>query len=140
MLREELVTIFNAFRPFSKLLRDFHISHANGMLGGNESALLQISLESIWAVVGSLETPTNESAPESTPDLWAIEAGQVPTADMSPTNTVPSVISSEVDIRSCLQFLMDLYSAWLHVDNSPKPCLMLINSVVKSVRTESLAR
>ena len=94
----------------------------------------QISLESIWAVVGSLDPPLAES--DTTDSLDSPQPDDMGRHAMSRTSSEGherSVSLSGLDIHSCLQFLLELYGAWLHVDNNPKPPLMLVNAVVKSV-------
>ncbi|KAL8615828.1 hypothetical protein ACOMHN_048536 [Nucella lapillus] len=102
--------------------------------GTEDYNLGQISLESIWAVVGSLDHPLTES--DTTDSLDSPQPDDVGRHAMSRASSEGrerSVSLSGLDIHSCLQFLLELYGAWLHVDNSPKPPLMLVNAVVKSM-------
>ncbi|XP_005093645.2 huntingtin [Aplysia californica] len=114
-------------------------------IGSEEYSLGQISIESTWSLVGNLDLPLSTSESTDSPDSTAGQAA----AETTPSATSPSSgsgsasspegVSSRsvsrcgLDIHSCLQFLLELYGAWLHVDNSPKPPLMLLNSVVKSM-------
>jgi huntingtin len=41
---------------------------------------------------------------------------------------------SGLDVHSCLQFLLELYSQWLSPGANPKTPLMQLNETVKSVR------
>ena len=100
---------------------------------------MQISLESVWAVVGSLDPPLTES--DTTDSLDSPQPDDISRHAASRTSSEGrerSVSLSGLDIHSCLQFLLELYGAWLHVDNSPKPPLMLVNAVVKSVSSGSV--
>lgn len=40
-----------------------------------------------------------------------------------------------VDVKSCLQLLLDLFSQWLDPSVSPRPPVMLVYEIVKSVRS-----
>ena len=94
---------------------------------------MQISLESVWAVVGSLDPPLTES--DTTDSLDSPQPEDVSrhaASRASSEGRERSVSLSGLDIHSCLQFLMELYGAWLHVDNNPKPPLMLVNAVAVS--------
>ncbi|XP_076466851.1 LOW QUALITY PROTEIN: huntingtin-like [Babylonia areolata] len=102
--------------------------------GTEDYSLGQISLESIWAVVGSLDPPLTESdTTDSLDSPQPDDVGRHAISRASSEGRERSVSLSGLDIHSCLQFLLELYGAWLHVDNSPKPPLMLINAVVKSM-------
>ncbi|GFO37998.1 huntingtin-like [Plakobranchus ocellatus] len=111
-------------------------------MGSEEFGLGQISVESTWSLVGSLEAIAVAS---DTTDSLDSHAGQVDQVANSPSSastgsggigklaSARSVNHCGLDVHSCLQFLLELYGAWLHIDNSPKPPLMLINSVLKSM-------
>lgn len=103
--------------------------------GTEDYALGQISLESVWAVVGSLDPPLAES--DTTDSLDSPQPdeglGRHMRSRTSSEGHERSVSLSGLDIHSCLQFLLELYGAWLHTDNNPKPPLMLVNAVVKSM-------
>ena len=102
---------------------------------------LQISLESVWAVVGSLDPPLTESDTTDSLDSPQLDdVGRHMASRTSSEGRERSISLSGLDIHSCLQFLLELYGAWLHVDNSPKPPLMLVNAVVKSVSFFSTIR
>ncbi|KAK7109044.1 hypothetical protein V1264_013160 [Littorina saxatilis] len=102
--------------------------------GTEEYGLGQISLESIWAVVGSLDAPLTESdTTDSLDSPQPDDVGRQTASHTSSEGRERSISLSGLDIHSCLQFLLELYGAWLHVDNNPKPPLMLVNGVVKSM-------
>ncbi|RUS73694.1 hypothetical protein EGW08_018541 [Elysia chlorotica] len=111
-------------------------------MGSEDFNLGQISVESTWSLVGSLEAIATAS---DTTDSLDSPPGQGETAATSPSGASTgsggavklesnrSVNHCGLDVHSCLQFLLELYGAWLHIDNNPKPPLMLINSFLKSM-------
>ncbi|XP_055860312.1 huntingtin-like [Biomphalaria glabrata] len=105
-------------------------------LGVEEFNLGQISVESTWSLVGSLDTNLSNS---DTTDSMDSPSGQPKSPTSHPTasgvkfSTNRSIYHCGLDIHSCLQFLLELYGAWLHLENNPKPPLMLLNAVVKSM-------
>ncbi|XP_071090376.1 huntingtin-like isoform X1 [Haliotis cracherodii] len=93
----------------------------------------QISLEAIWSVVGTLETNMSESDTTDSMDspLQEQVRANIP---LSPIKSQErSITLSGLDIHSCLQFLLELYTPWLACDSNSRPPLMLINAVVESI-------
>lgn len=85
-------------------------------------------------MVGSLDAPLTESdTTDSLDSPQPDDVGRQTASHASSEGRERSISLSGLDIHSCLQFLLELYGAWLHVDNNPKPPLMLVNGVVKSV-------
>ncbi|CAL1538264.1 unnamed protein product [Lymnaea stagnalis] len=109
-------------------------------LGVEDFSLGQISIESTWSLVGSLDTNLSNSdttdsldSPTGRGDMAATSPSSASSSSGGRLSTARSVHHCGLDIHSCLQFLLELYGAWLHIDNNPKPPLMLLNSVVKSM-------
>lgn len=92
-------------------------------------------------MVGGLEPPLTES--DTTDSLDSPRPDDIHTSAglrLSGEGHERSVSLSGLDIHSCLQFLLELYGAWLHVENNPKPPLMLVNAVVKSVSINVISK
>ncbi|XP_029645621.1 huntingtin isoform X2 [Octopus sinensis] len=101
-------------------------------IGEEELMLGQISIDSIWTIVGMLEMSLSESdSPES------MESPPIQRKKQTPSTTdggrERSISVSGLDIHSCLQFLLELYGQWLSPTAKPKPPPMLVNAVVKSI-------
>ncbi|ELT98253.1 hypothetical protein CAPTEDRAFT_220329 [Capitella teleta] len=113
--------------------------------GGTEFGLGQISIESIWSLVGMLKpnqllrdpsTESTEAAPSSDdpPSLPPPVVHPPPARMTSPTEVKErSSKVSGLDIHSCLQFLLELYGTILSPGSSPRIPLMQLNEALKSV-------
>nr|XP_022340193.1 huntingtin-like isoform X2 [Crassostrea virginica] len=107
----------------------------------NTYSLGQVSVESIWSVVGALHAQTADSdTPDSvnSPDQENTEnAPPTPPQQQFPLVSIEkrerSISLSGLDIHSCLQFLLEMYGQWLSPNSILKPPLMLKNEVVKSL-------
>lgn len=101
----------------------------------------QVSVESIWSVVGALHVQTADSdTPDSvnSPDQENTEKPPpLPSQQQFPLISIDkrerTVSLSGLDIHSCLQFLLELYGQWLSPNSILKPPLMLKTEVVKSL-------
>ncbi|XP_064630020.1 huntingtin-like [Lineus longissimus] len=91
-------------------------------LGAEGFSLGQISVESVWLLVGMLDVnkPEEETIDDSASKLATL------------TKQRSSSLSG-LDVHSCLQFLLELYSQWLSPGANPKTPLMQLNETVKSV-------
>ncbi|KAL4231691.1 hypothetical protein ACF0H5_009269 [Mactra antiquata] len=107
----------------------------------DEFTLGQVSIESIWSVVGVLESNTNMSESDTT-DSVSVDSPThtemtAVTMATSPSDTTitrdPSLSAAGLDVHSCLQFLLDLYTQWLIPGSNNKPPLLLLNEVIKSI-------
>ena len=100
--------------------------------------ILKVSIESIWSVVGVLESNMSDMS-DTTDSIDSPTHQDTPLSNLatSPSETTitrdPSLSAGGLDVHSCLQFLLDLYRQWLIPNSSNKPPLMLLNEVIKSV-------
>ncbi|KAL3864910.1 hypothetical protein ACJMK2_006556 [Sinanodonta woodiana] len=117
-----------------KYMFDNNLEREPGM---EDYSLGQICVESIWSVVGALEpvmseSDTTDSMESPSHDTAIKPQQQVPPAQGQTSRDHTSSLAG-LDVHSCLQFLLDLYGQWLPPGASPKPPLMLLNEIVKSV-------
>ncbi|XP_053407184.1 huntingtin-like isoform X2 [Mercenaria mercenaria] len=104
----------------------------------DDFTLGQVSVESIWSVVGVLE-PNMSDMSDTTDSIDSPTHQDTPLSNLatSPSETTitrdPSLSAGGLDVHSCLQFLLDLYRQWLIPNSNNKPPLMLLNEVIKSV-------
>ncbi|XP_060568114.1 huntingtin-like isoform X3 [Ruditapes philippinarum] len=104
----------------------------------DDFTLGQVSIESIWSVVGVLESNMSDMS-DTTDSIDSPVHQDTPLTNLatSPSETTitrdPSLSAGGLDVHSCLQFLLDLYRQWLIPNSSTKPPLMLLNEVIKSV-------
>ncbi|XP_061171379.1 huntingtin-like isoform X1 [Saccostrea echinata] len=125
-------------REILRYMFDNNLERETGDVGYN---LGQVSIESIWSVVGALHVQTADSdTPESlnSPEQENPEnAPPPPIQQQFPLVNIEkrerSISLSGLDIHSCLQFLLELYGQWLSPNSILKPPLMLKNEVVKSL-------
>ncbi|CAH1783183.1 unnamed protein product [Owenia fusiformis] len=82
----------------------------------------QTSIESLWFALGMLN-----------PEPTGANDGEI---SLQARQQVVDPVSG-IDIHSCLQFLLDLYTQWLSPGASPRTALMQINQTVKSIITLS---
>ena len=130
-----------------------HVEHGEGVkykfdhnlereAGVDDYSLGQICVESIWSVVGVLDTNLSESdttdsleSPPPNPQdgtlLQNLGSNSVPEEEGHQREQTSSL--GDLDVHSCLQFLLDLYRQWLLPGTNGKPALMLLNEVIKSV-------
>ena len=111
--------------------------------GVDSYSLGQICVESIWSVVGVLDTNLSESdttdsleSPPPHPDATLLQnmgSNLVPEHEGVMREQTSSL--GDLDVHSCLQFLLELYRQWLLPGTNGKPPLMLLNEVIKSVST-----
>ncbi|XP_052771519.1 huntingtin-like isoform X2 [Mya arenaria] len=114
----------------------------------DDYSLGQVSIESIWSVVGVLDSNLSDS--ETTDSMESSSHQDLPLASFgapgtsSVTNLATSLSEDTItrdtalyvaglDVHSCLQFLLELYRQWLLPNGNNKPSLMLLNEVIKSV-------
>ncbi|KAK3095770.1 hypothetical protein FSP39_018831 [Pinctada imbricata] len=129
----------SAVKDESDMLRYMFDSNLEREVGNISYNLGQISIEGLWSVVGALNshlaesTDTNGSV-DSQEDLSPNKASvQQQFALISFDKRERTISSSGLDIHSCLQFLLELYSQWMTPNSILKPPLMLRNEVVKSI-------
>ena len=109
--------------------------------GVDAYSLGQICVESIWSVVGVLDTNLSESdttdsleSPPAHPDATLLQnlgSNLVPEHEGVLREQTSSL--GDLDVHSCLQFLLELYRQWLLPGSNGRPALMLLNEVIKSV-------
>ncbi|KAH3787333.1 hypothetical protein DPMN_165455 [Dreissena polymorpha] len=109
----------------------------------DEYSLGQVSIESIWSVVGILEPNMETTDSETTDSIESPNRMDTPLSNLGPalaTSPSDSTITRDqslseagLDVHSCLQFLQELYRQWLLPAASNKPSLMLLNEIIKSV-------
>ena len=110
--------------------------------GVDDYSLGQICVESIWSVVGVLDTNLSESdttdSLESPPphpqDATLLQnLGSNPLPEPEGLQREQTSSLGDLDVHSCLQFLLELYRQWLLPGTNGRPALMLLNEVIKSV-------
>ena len=68
-----------------------------------------------------------------------VQCASVDSNELDETKTTPSATSltmspkDKIDVRSCVQFLMELFEQWVSPYTQPKTPLMLLTQSVKSV-------
>lgn len=134
LCRSNPVTASTSYKPGqseTSLLQMFEMN-LEREIGDHEFMLGQISIESIWAIVGMLEMSLSESdSPESLESPPMQRKKQ--TLSSTDGGRERSISVSGLDIHSCLQFLLELYGQWLSPNAKPRPPPMLVNAVVKSI-------
>ncbi|XP_056004424.1 huntingtin-like isoform X2 [Ostrea edulis] len=128
-------------REILRYMFENNLERESGDLG---YSLGQVSVESIWSVVGALHAQTAESdTPDSvnSPEQENPETVPPQSQQQFPLMNIEkrerSILLSGLDIHSCLQFLLELYGQWLSPNSILKPPLMLKNEVVKSLASLS---
>ena len=108
----------------------------------DDYSLGQICIESIWSVVGVLDTNLSESdttdsleSPPPQPQDGTLlqNLGSNPLPEQEGVMREQTSNLGDLDVHSCLQFLLELYRQWLLPGANGKPALMLLNEVIKSV-------
>ncbi|KAK3589444.1 hypothetical protein CHS0354_020780 [Potamilus streckersoni] len=117
-----------------KYMFDNNLEREPGM---EDYTLGQICVESIWSVVGALEPVMSESDTTDSMESPSHDTTIKPQQQVPPTQGLTGRDHASslagLDVHSCLQFLLDLYGQWLPPGASPRPPLMLLNEIVKSV-------